>query len=247
MNDLSCYIFYFIIYSFLGWVCEDIYVGVGQGKFVNRGFFYGPYCPIYGFGALVVLILLLPYNKNPILVFFGGVILTSILEYFTSWIMEVLFHERWWDYSSYPFNIHGRVCLRNSLLFGLMALVIIYIIHPYIDKLFICLSTKFPMILYGLYILVFLGMIIDSIFTLKSLLKRNSLITNIHKLLQELEETQKELTLEIIQNSPQISEKLHLLKELENTHLAKAFPERIVKKGHIHRWIQEIKKKDEFY
>lgn len=158
--------------------------------------------------------------------------------------MEVLFHERWWDYSSYPFNIHGRICLRNSLLLGLMALFIIYIVHPYIDELFICLSTKFPMILYGLYILVFLGMIIDSIFTLKSLLKRNSLIINIHDLLQELEKAQKELTLEIIQNSPQIAEKLESLREFENTHLSKAFPDRIVKKGHIHRWIQEIKQKD---
>ena len=245
MNDLSCYIFYFIVYSFLGWVCEDIYVGVGQGKFVNRGFFYGPYCPIYGFGALIVLILLLPYNNNPILVFLGGIILTSILEYFTSWIMEVLFHERWWDYSSYPFNLHGRICLRNSLLFGLMALVIVYIVHPYINEFFTFLYSNYPVLLNGLYILALVGIVIDSIFTLKSLMKRNSLIINIHNLIQELEKTQKELTLEIIQNSPQIAEKLEHLRKLENTHLAKAFPDRIVKKGHIHKWIQEIKKKDD--
>ena len=245
MSDLSCYIFYFIVYSFLGWVCEDVYVGVGEGKLVNRGFFYGPYCPIYGFGALIVLVLLLPYDKNPILVFLGGIILTSILEYFTSWIMEVLFHERWWDYSSYPFNIHGRICLRNSMLFGLMALVIVYIVHPYIEKLFVFFSTQCPMALNGFYVLVLFVIVIDSVFTLKSLLKRNSLIINIHDLLQELEKTQKELTLEMIQNSPQVAEKLNHLKQLENSHLAKAFPDRIVKKGHIHKWIQEIKKKDD--
>lgn len=244
MSDISCYIFYFIVYSFLGWVCEDIYVGVGEGKFVNRGFFYGPYCPIYGFGALIVLVFLLPYNSNPILVFLGGIILTSVLEYFTSWIMEVLFHERWWDYSSYPFNIHGRVCLRNSLLFGLMALVIVYIVHPYINGFFTFLYSNYLLLLNGLYILALVGIVIDSIFTLKSLMKRNSLIINIHDLIQELEKNQKEITLEMIQNSPQLAEKLDHLKELESSHLAKAFPDRIVKKGHIHKWIQEIKKKE---
>lgn len=104
-------------------------------KFVNRGFLYGPYCPIYGFGALIVLYPLLALGNHPILVFLGGMILTSALEYFTSWLMETLFHEKWWDYSHYKYNLNGRICLLNSTLFGLMALVVVFIIQPYVEKL----------------------------------------------------------------------------------------------------------------
>ena len=119
--------FYFIVYSVAGWLCEDVYVGIGKKKLVNRGFLYGPYCPIYGFGALIVLYPLMMLGDHPVLVFFGGMVLTSVLEYFTSWIMEKLFHERWWDYSTYRFNINGRVCLLNSVLFGLMSLIVVFL------------------------------------------------------------------------------------------------------------------------
>ena len=91
---------YFILYAFLGWVCEDLYCGIPTKKFINRGFFYGPYCPIYGVGALLVLYPLLFVKDYPILVFVLGVIITSALEYITSWVMEILFKTRWWDYSN---------------------------------------------------------------------------------------------------------------------------------------------------
>lgn len=90
----------------------------------------GPYCPIYGCGALAVLHILDPFGYSIPLMFGMGIVVTSALEYVTSWGMEVLFHTKWWDYSSYPFNIHGRVCLKNSLLFGCMVLVVYYLIHP---------------------------------------------------------------------------------------------------------------------
>ena len=125
---------YFIVYAFLGWVCEDIYCGIGKRKFINRGFLYGPYCPIYGFGALLVIYPLLMVSKHPIVVFIFGMVLTSILEYITSFVMEKLFATRWWDYSTYPFNINGRICLQNSLLFGLMALVVVYGLHPIVSR-----------------------------------------------------------------------------------------------------------------
>ena len=126
---------YFILYAFLGWVCEDLYCGIPAKKFINRGFFYGPYCPIYGVGALLVLYPLLFVKDYPILVFILGVIITSTLEYITSWVMEILFKTRWWDYSERFMNINGRVCLLNSTLFGIMSIVVVYIIHPVIQDI----------------------------------------------------------------------------------------------------------------
>lgn len=120
---------------FLGWVCEDLYCGIPAKKFINRGFFYGPYCPIYGVGALLVLYPLLFVKDYPILVFILGVIITSTLEYITSWVMEILFKTRWWDYSKRFMNINGRVCLLNSTLFGIMSIVVVYIIHPVIQDI----------------------------------------------------------------------------------------------------------------
>lgn len=125
----------FISFSFIGWASEVTYVGFfSVHKFINRGFLHGPICPIYGVGG--VLILCLPHFilKSWILLFFSSMILCTIVEYFASWILEKLFHMKWWDYSKYRFNIHGRVCLLNSLLFGVLSVLIVYFIEPFILK-----------------------------------------------------------------------------------------------------------------
>ena len=125
----------FIIFSVVGWVSEVLYVGIFfEHKFVNRGFLHGPLCPIYGFGGLTIL--LLPQNLYTTWVplFFASMIFCTIVEYISSWILEKLFHTRWWDYSHYKVNIKGRVCLRNSLLFGILGVVIIHFVQPYVMK-----------------------------------------------------------------------------------------------------------------
>lgn len=113
-------ILWFIIYSFLGWVFEEILGSVKNKKLVNRGFMSGPYCPIYGFGALVY-IGLLQLTDNPFLLFFAGGFLACTLEYVTSYLMEKLFGARWWDYSDKPFNLNGRVYLNGFLTFAIAA------------------------------------------------------------------------------------------------------------------------------
>ena len=135
---------YLMIYSFMGWACESIYVSVGRRKLINSGFLYGPFCPIYGFGAIFVIFLLSPLADNPILVFFFGILITSLIEYFTSWLLEMLFHVMWWDYSHHRFNINGRVCLLNSFLFGCMSIFVIYFLHPPVADFVenIALSTR---------------------------------------------------------------------------------------------------------
>lgn len=161
----------FFCYSFLGWCCECIYCSIPAKKFINRGFLEGPYCPIYGVGALLVIYLLLPYKTHPITLFVIGTLLVTTLEYITSWLMEIMFHTRWWDYSNYRFNIHGRVCLLNAILFGIMVLVVCYGIHPVILNLISYLTRMQQGIL---CILLCIGFLIDLTTTTYALLRKNS-------------------------------------------------------------------------
>lgn len=120
-----------ILYSFLGWCGEMVYCSIGQRKLCEkRGFLNGPLCPIYGHGALLVLVVLGQRWNNPISTFLIGMVLTSTVEYLTSYLMEKLFHMRWWDYSHHHFQLNGRICLLNSTLFGLACLVLRYVVHP---------------------------------------------------------------------------------------------------------------------
>lgn len=120
-----------MIYSFFGWVYESILCSITSGSLVNRGFLNGPVCPVYGFGALVVI---LAFWWEPDIrvwnLFFSSMVLTCTLEYLTSWAMEKLFHARWWDYSQYRFNINGRVCLLGAVAFGAFSVLLIKVVHP---------------------------------------------------------------------------------------------------------------------
>jgi uncharacterized membrane protein len=125
----------FISFSFIGWASEVTYVGIfSTHKFINRGFLHGPICPIYGVGGILILSLPQIILKSWILLFFSSMFLCTIVEYFASWILEKIFHMKWWDYSKYRFNIHGRVCLLNSLLFGVLSVLIVYFVEPFILK-----------------------------------------------------------------------------------------------------------------
>ena len=112
LYNFSYYFLLFFIYSFIGYICEVIYCFIlDKGKFQNRGFLYGPYCPIYGFGAIAIIVLLSKYEQYPIVLFVMGAIVASIIEYITSYLMEKIFNNKWWDYSNKKFNINGRICL----------------------------------------------------------------------------------------------------------------------------------------
>ncbi|MFV0289186.1 MAG: putative ABC transporter permease, partial [Mycoplasmatales bacterium] len=160
----------FLVYSFLGWIAEVLYVGlISQRKFYNRGFLHLPIIPLYGFGALLILssVYKLPIN---ILLKLGIImVLTTILEYLTALIMDHLFHIKWWDYSQYKFNIQGRVCLINSLLFGVGGLVILKI-HPYLENIITKVNTP---TLDNLEIILLVFIMLDLYITLKRLTKIN--------------------------------------------------------------------------
>lgn len=132
-EDWCCLFLLLIAYSTLGWCGEMLYCSVPKGHLCEkRGFLNGFLCPIYGHGALLVLYALHGGFQNPFLTFFFGALVTSALEYFTSWLMELLFHMRWWDYSHYKFQINGRVCLLNSTCFGLACVLLCHVVQPWL-------------------------------------------------------------------------------------------------------------------
>lgn len=119
-----------MLFSLFGYIAEMTMCLIVDHKLTNRGFLCGPVIPIYGVGSIFLIFLLEPFKNNPYLVFFLGILITTLLEYVTSYLLEKIFHNRWWDYSENKFNLNGRICLLNSSLFGIGALVIIYLANP---------------------------------------------------------------------------------------------------------------------
>lgn len=126
---------YFVIYSFLGFVIETIFGLLTKGVIESRkSFLYGPFCGIYGLGAIIMIISLRSFNKNNYTLFLGGFIVGSIIEYAVSLIGEEIFHIKWWDYSDMPFNINGRICVSFSLFWGILAIYLMSHLNPKVDK-----------------------------------------------------------------------------------------------------------------
>lgn len=127
------YITYIFIYSFLGWVIETIYALLVHGYFVKRGFLYGPICPIYGFGAVILLLITQKMYKKPFRKFLIAMIAFTVFEYMVSLVLELLFGLRWWDYSNDFLNIQGRVSLVYSVFWGIIGVILLEKLHPYIQ------------------------------------------------------------------------------------------------------------------
>ena len=133
---------YFMIYSFFGWILEVLYHAITKGKIINRGFLNGPVCPIYGFGAVGVLMLSngidalstqvsdVTGSLNNLSLFFGGMIIATLIELFGGWLLDTMFHTRWWNYSERRFNLHGYICPEFSVLWGLAIMFCVRIIQP---------------------------------------------------------------------------------------------------------------------
>jgi uncharacterized membrane protein len=143
---ISRYACLFVIYSFLGWVYETIYCTVKGGKWENRGFLFGPVCPIYGTGAIAISAVMSLTAQNSIelsawQIFLISVVGSAVLEFVTSWVLEKTFHALWWDYSKLPFNIQGRISLFTSLGFGVAGLLIVYYIAPATEEVMVTVPS----------------------------------------------------------------------------------------------------------
>ena len=209
------YFLLFIIYSICGWIIEEIYCSILEKKIVNRGFLIGPLCPIYGFGGVGISVVLMGLSKYPVLVFITAILLCGILEYSTSYVLEKIFHARWWDYSKRKFNLNGRICARTLIPFGLFGLAAIYILTPFI---FDCIKNTPKNIINIITIILLILFIVDVFISMKVVSK----VT--HKIKKIKPEITKDDTNEI---SNQISE--IVTSELEKTKLGKrlldAFPD----------------------
>ncbi len=156
LEKIALIAIYFFFYSALGWLVESIYCSIAAGKIINRGFLTGPICPIYGTGAVVMTLVLAPLKEYPILVFIVGLVVCDIVEFATSYIMEKLFHARWWDYSNKWLNIQGRICFRHSMYWGIASVLFIYFVHPNIgEKIFSDMPTKYLYIILAVILVIF--------------------------------------------------------------------------------------------
>ena len=183
------FLWIFFIYAFLGWCTEVSYAALVTGKFVNRGFLNGPWCPVYGFGVLIVLAALTPLADNLLLLFLGSVVLTSALEWLTGFVLEKLFHQRWWDYSDEPFNLSGYICLRFSIAWGFACLFVVKLLHPTV-LLFIRLIPRGL----GVALLALLGgvMAVDLAATVSTIVKLNRRLAQIDELAAKIKEASNE-------------------------------------------------------
>jgi uncharacterized membrane protein len=222
---------WFIIYSFIGWFYESVLCSVSERKLINRGFLSGPVCPVYGFGALAVLIVLDGRTDSMIVLFLAALILTCTLEYITSYILEKLFNAKWWDYSARRFNINGRVCLEGALVFGVMSVLLIKYIHPLIVRLIGLLP---PDILMLACVIVFAAFILDTIVTVSHIVTLNGRLGEIQGAINSfVEERMKraaELRNTLVESFEQSEfyneriKSLLMLSRFQNRRLVRAFP-----------------------
>lgn len=200
ISNLSLYdiIFYFAIYAFLGWCVEVAYAALNTGKFVNRGFLNGPVCPIYGFGVVFIIIMLTPIENNIFMLFIGATFITSFIEYMTGFVLEKVFHHRWWDYSNVPFNIRGYICLKFSLIWGIASIFVIKVVHSVVYDVVRFIPNLFGIILIVIIIISFL---IDFIAAIQTVLKLNVRLRKIDEISIQMRNKSDVLAKEISKNT----------------------------------------------
>ena len=184
-HDLYYLFYIFILYSIFGWVYECSLVSVRRKEWVNRGFLTGPIVPIYGFGALFVYLALWDYRDRILLVFFGGLILATVLEYITSLVMELIFHTRWWDYSKHPLNVNGRVSLFVSLFWGVLSVLLVRVFQPGIHSIIDFIPRKTGEIIADVMIPL---IITDLVATVISSMKFDKLLVRLSQLREDMTE-----------------------------------------------------------
>lgn len=190
----------FLVYSFMGWVLEVVFHAAKLGKIVNRGFLNGPVCPVYGFGMVGLLMLLQSISStdavedtNVFALFFICMFFGSAVELLAGWLLDVIFHMRWWDYSDQPFNIHGYICLRFSLLWGVGGVVVIGMLYPMLSNI---TTAKIPqkygwIVMLLLYIVYFVDFIV-TVATIMGLNRKLKEIDRMQKLLHKVSDNMTE-------------------------------------------------------
>ena len=155
LSIINIYIIFWL-YSIMGWIMETTYVSIKDKKFVNRGFFLGPYCPIYGTGGVLLLLFFNTSNSyyNPFVIFVLSIFICSLVEYLTSYFLELIYKVRWWDYSDRFFNINGRICLFNSFCFGLLGMILVCFLNPFFVNIITNITYIYKLIIFSILLLI---------------------------------------------------------------------------------------------
>lgn len=185
MNDIRILFLLFMIYSFLGWLCESIYCSIPEKKFINRGFLAGPFCPIYGAGAILIVEILTPLKGQIVPLFFAGALLASLVEYGTGLLLEMLFHTRYWDYSEYRFHLQGRVCLQNSMMFGVMGILTVNYLQPLLLNPLLLIPQRTLSWLFGGLVFYLLA---DTALSVVEITSLNGKLAELQQVLDEIKE-----------------------------------------------------------
>lgn len=221
MINIAINYMYFMTYSFFGWFCESLYCSWLEKKPVNRGFLNGPISPIYGFGALILIHFLTPFYGSPTILYILSVLMTTGLEYVCAVILETAFGMKWWDYTDNKFNYKGRICLTNSILFGVLSVLLVYVVHPFIQSLY-HFSVTVTFVVAGSLLLYLMA---DFTISLITVLELSGKLKRLTDILQELnaknEEFRAAIAEELSLRNEELIEKLRqhveLLKEKYNT------------------------------
>ena len=190
-------ILYFFVYGVLGWCTEVGFAAFKERRFVNRGFLNGPICPIYGIGVGAVVQFLMPLKDQLIPLYIASAVLVTVLEWLTGFLLDKIFHHRWWDYSNMPLNIGGYVCLLFSLIWGVICVFIVQVFHPIVHKML----TWIPFYL-GLALVIILGVVMfaDLYVTASTILKFNRRLEHMEKIASDLREISDKLGENIYEN-----------------------------------------------
>lgn len=210
--SIATYFMLFIIYAVAGWICEVTLQLIQKHKLADRGFLIGPYCPIYGCGAVLITLCLTPFKEHPVGLFILAMVLCGSLEYVTSFIMEKAFNARWWDYSEMRFNINGRVCLETLVPFGIAGLLIVYLFNPFLLSIIQSWSEGTLNIISLIIAVVFVTDVIIS----------SKIIYNFKRTNKEVSQNEKK------DNTDEVSEKVREIlrsKSFLNRRLINAFPD----------------------
>lgn len=214
---LSTLVLYFCVYAFAGWCMETVYCSIPEKRFVARGFLYGPICPIYGVGVLLMVLFFQPLAGNIVVFYLVATVTMSAWEYFVGWFLEVTTHMKYWDYSMFRFNLKGRVCLWVCLVWGLLSYVCIFWIHPPVER---AIGLIPPMVRDILAIVLTCAILVDATATIREL----ALMTKAMNMLQTLGG---ELQLQLALGRMELSDKLSDAKEA----MAAVLPDSVTESG----------------
>ena len=184
------WLFFFYFYCFGGWCFESAYVSLRTKKWVNRGFMRGPFLPLYGSGATMMLVVSMPFQDNVLLTYIAGVIGATALEYVTGVVMEALFQVRYWDYTERVLNYQGRICLRSSLAWGFLTILMTRVIHKPIESMMYAMPEQ---ALHYVTVILTIYIVADFTLSFKAALDLRDIMVKIERAKEELGRMQKRL------------------------------------------------------